>query len=314
MRDFEDNSDWQVVTNSAVQNLAQHTFKQASEDFQNYLDKLKKKPGGHHEEEARQALDLVVGAHFKYLGDIKNYDDFTEEFNKVCEMYPTESVRLETARNWLVFHTHDEIGRLYREVASKNLLPSTALDKVSQLRNSKADLSKRKYLDDLSEALKSYLQNPTIHTANYFLYFWQRPPSDCVKMDRSPTVFYITLESLDVSLADSVYNKLKGWGDADPKIRVSLCKDNISDNYPYIDELFSGLGTVNARSFLKTIQKSVVFERGSEALRFSLDDADLTGDRDIESGILGGTASVSEHSATWNFSDGSVFTLHYTMQ
>ncbi|MEI6390744.1 MAG: serine/threonine-protein kinase [Verrucomicrobiota bacterium] len=313
IREIEDNDDWATVTTSADQNVRQHTFKQAIEDYEHYL---KKWPSGRHAAEARQAMDQVVGKHFQFLGEIKNYDDFLEEFNKVCEMYPSEHARLQTARNWLVFHTHAEIGRLYREVNNKNLLPSTALDKVSQLKYTKVDLEKRQYLDRLAEAMKARLQRPTLQSANRFLYWWQRPPGDCVKMDAQPTVFYITVQSVMLNLSETLYTRIKGTMgfDADPKVRINLCRDSSSDNYPIIDEIFSTLGAVNQRSFSVTVRKSLFYEKGIETLNTILDDADLTGDSNILSAAWTQNSTGSSQSFTRTFSDGSTITLYYDQQ
>jgi serine/threonine protein kinase len=311
VRGFEDNNDWETTTNSASMSLSQNTFKQASDAFQKYIDKW---PNGQHLTEARQSLDLVVDKHFQYLGDIQNYDDFIDEFNKVCEMYPGESARLQVARNWLVYHNHNEIGRLYKDVRNNNLLSSTALDKISQLKYSKADLDKRKYLDDLSEALRKYLQSPTVYTANYYLYLWQRPPSDCVKMSSGPTVFFITLESIDVSLSSSDYEKAEkqGFGGT-PRIRVIFCQDNSS--HDSIGEIFRGLGNTGQNSFSIRIDKPCLFEKGSEMVLIALDgEYSISDENNIESGRLDNATTGANQTATWNFSGGTSFTLHYSMQ
>jgi len=311
VRGYEDNSDWDTTTNSASMSIAQNTFKQASDAYQKYIDKW---PSGQHSAEARQSLDFVVEKHFEYLGDIQNYDDFIEEFNKVCEMYPSESARLQIARNWLVYHNHSEIGRFYKEVRNNNLLNSTALDKISQLKYSKADLDKRKYLDDLSEALRKYLQNPTVYTANYYLYLWQRPPSDCVKMSSGPTVFFITLESIDVSLSSSDYDKAEkqGFGGT-PRIRATLCKD--SSNSETIGEIFRGLGRTGQNTFSLQIDKPCLFEKGSEMVVVTLDgEYSISDENNIVSGRLDNATTGATRTATWNFTSGTTFTLHYSMQ
>ena len=133
-------------------------------------------------------------------------------------------------------------------------------------------------------------------------------------MPSAPSVFIINVESLDVSLSDSIYRKIAGFGDADPRIRVNHCHDKESAGNPLISELFRGLGAVNQRSFKVAINKSVFFEKGSEVLQFALDDDDLTGRNNIVVGTLGKTAAESDSSKTLDFSDGTTFNLHYTMK
>ncbi len=153
--ELADDNDWLTVRDSADRNLAQHTFKQATDDYQNYL---KKWPDGRHSVEARQALGQVVNRHFQYLLGIENYDDFQEEFNKVSEMYPGERAWQQKARFRLVYHVHGEVCRLWNDLMKNNILPTTAADKVSQLKYSRADPDKRQYLDRLIEAFKKYTQ------------------------------------------------------------------------------------------------------------------------------------------------------------
>jgi hypothetical protein len=308
--DLEDDNDWRIVADSVEKNLKQRAFPLATQDYNNYL---KKWDAGRHASQARQGLKQVVAAHFKYLGEIQDYDDFVEEFKKAATQYPQESDRLRIAKQWLVIHCHNEIGRLYSDVAKNRTQPLTALNRVNQLDWQVCDQQHREYLTTTADKFRAFLNKPNVFSAKQFLYYWQRPPQECVKMSSAPSVFWINVQSLDVSLSDSIYRTIAGLGDADPRIRVSLCKDNRAD-YPMIGELFRGLGAVNQRSFSVTIQKSVFFEKGSEILSFALDDADLTGDNDIIKGRLGEATSGSNRTATWNFQDGTTFTLHYSMQ
>jgi hypothetical protein len=307
----EDDSDWSTVAASAEKNLNQRTFPLAALDYKNYLDKWS---GGRHAQDAQQGLRDIVGKHFKFLDDIQDYDDFVEEFKKVVVQYPQEGERLRTAKQWLVFHCHKEIGRLYSDIAGNKTQPLTALNRVNQLDWQVCEQQQRQYLETTADKFRAYLNNPQLFSANEFLYYWQRPPQECVKMPSAPSVFFINLESLDVSLSDSTYRKIAGVGDADPRIRVNLCQDKENARNPLIRELFSGLGAVNQRSFKVAINKSVFFEKGSEILQFALDDADHTGDNNIKVGKLGKTAAESEPSVTWNFPDGTTFMLRYKIQ
>lgn len=310
--ELEDDNDWLTVSDSANQNLAQHTFKQATDDYQNYL---KKWPDGRHAVEARQALDQVVVRHFQYLGGIKNYDDFQEEFNKVSEMYPSEHARIEEACNWLVRHVHGEISRLHRDVQSGAMPTVAALDKIGQLRYSRADANKREYLDQLAGFLKHHLQAPTPQNERRFLYYQHRPPSDCVTMDSPPNVFEITIERIYVSLSDKIYKKIKGWGDADPQIRVILCRSNESRNYTQINTIFEGLGAVNQYSFSINVQKTIFFDQRTDILQIILDDADpVWGDKNIVWGFFPDLISRGGRLPVECEKEGTKFVMHYTMK
>jgi len=308
--ELEDDNDWSIVATSAEKNLNQRAFPLAARDYKNYLDKWS---GGRHTQDARQGLQNVVAKHFKFLEDIQDYDDFVEEFKKFTTQYQQESKCIQIAKQWLVFHCHKEICRLYSDVRGNKTQPLTALDRVNKLDWQVCEQQHREYLSTTADRFRAYLNKPDVFSENEFLYYLQRPPKECVKMSSAPSVFNIYVQSLDVSLSESIYNKIKGLGDADPRIRVNLCKDNRAD-YPVISELFRGLGAVNQHSFSVAIQKSFFFVKGSEIMKFILDDADLTGDNNIEVGTLGDTASGSDQTATWNFTDRTTFTLHYSMQ
>lgn len=308
----EDDNDWEIVSASSSKNLAQRSFKQASDDYQNYLQKW---PSGRHPEEAKKARAEVVGKHFQFLGDIKNYEDFLDEFNKVFEMYPAEQAQLQRARKWLVYHTHAEICSLWEQVGSQAMLARSALDKLGQIKYAKAQPADRQYLDGLVEAEKNCLQNRTLQTINYFLYILQRPPADCVTMP-NPTVFYIQLHSVTVSLSESVYKKIKGslGFDADPYIKIHLCRDLDYRNYSYPSKIFSSLGAVNQRSFSLTIQESVYFEKGVQTIDTVLDDADLSGENSILRVLWTDTTTGTSQSSKKTFPDGSTITLYYTQK
>ena len=308
--EFEDDNDWNIVAASAKKNLNQRAFPLAAQDYKSYLDKWS---GGRHAQDARQGLQNIVAKHFEFLREIKDYEDFVEEFKKVCELYPREQERIQAARNWLVYHVHDEIGKLWFAAMKKEILGETARNKLSRLQWNECETDKRQYLEKLAEAFRISLKESSDQSQNAFLWFWQRPPTNCVTMKSSPDVYYVTVTSVDVSLSAKTYEALKGFNNANPRIAVNFCRRGTEDASPSIQELFSQPGPVNQQRFTIAVSKSCFLRTNAQVVDTVLTDDDALGSTRLNQNWVNVDYATSG-SARRTFSDGSTFVLHYDSQ
>ena len=308
--EFEDENDWSIVTASAEKNLNQNAFALATQDYNNYL---KKWTGGRHAADARQGIQIVVEKHFKFLGDIKDYDDFVEEFKKVVDQYPKEVERLRTAKRWLVFHCHKTIGSLYSDVAGRKTQSDTALNRINQLDWQVCEQQYRKYLTTTADRFRAYVKDPQVFSDNEFRYHWQRPPKDCVTMKTSPDVYYVTVKSVDVSLSKNKYQDLKGFNNANPRIAVNFCRRGTEDASPLIQQMFSEPGPINQQRFTMTIGKSCFVRLNVQVVDTVLTDDDAVGSTRLNQNWVNVDYTTSG-SAQRTFTDGSTFVLHYDSQ
>lgn len=308
--EIEDENDWSIVTASAEKNLNQNAFALATQDYNNYL---KKWPGGRHASDARQGFQSVAAKHFKFLADIKDYDDFVEEFKKFAVQYPQESERLRTAKQWLVFHSWKEMARLFDEVGSKKMQPLTALNRVNQLDWQTCEPTHRQRLESLADKLRAWLNAPSWNTSCSFLYLYQRPPGDCVKMNDSPTVYVVTVDRVDVVLSDWMFKKLKGSNNADPRIDLKISRKSSGDTYSNQSDIDSVLGSVNQRAFTVNVNKQVWFNTAINGLDTSLYDDDAFG-----GGYLTGVNFVGiearSGSRVWRSDDGTSLTIFFKLE
>ena len=239
----EDDSDWTTASTSGKQNIRQNAFPLGLKDVLAYQTKW---PDGRHKTDAATLAAEVASGHLTYLRSIKDIDTFNDEFKVFREIYPRETEAILSLRRTLCFMAHEAIRRI---VGDSSLTPTVKIARLNGLNYKLCEPEKLTYLNKVVNEAVDYVQNPDGWEWYWaYMYWWQRPPADCVTMSSPPTVFVVTITDIEISMSGSYFNKLQGIGDADPRVEVAWGKKYPS---PYADlvQLRRIVGPVNCRSF-----------------------------------------------------------------
>jgi len=307
----EDDADWTVASESAKKNVAQQAFPLALKDAGAYQAKW---PNGRNKSRVDRLQKDVAAAHYAHLRGFKDIDLFNDEFKVFREIHSQEVDYVLGLRRHLCWIAHDSVLRIVSDTSSSS---AVKVARLNGLNYKQCEAEKVAYLNELVTRASRYIENPGSNQFSwYYLWQYQRPPADCVRMEK-PTVYFVTVTEINVEMSDSYFKELKGRNNADPRIEIAWGK-GFGQSYKEIENLMWANGPVNQQAFsISTIgNKSINFWidiNTAESLGFDLKDADGTILAAQSKGFTSkNTGFVADGNASFTWPDGTTMRISWT--
>jgi serine/threonine protein kinase len=316
LRQTEDETDWKTIGASAQQNFDQQAFHLAKLDYDNYLGKWKDRKGKH-VAEAQSGLAKVTQAQFEHLLHIEDFDDYRAALRQCMDDYPNEKDNIVAGQRILVNKAYGLMLDAWNAAKGDDKASlGTALDRVGQINWELAETDKRQYLGTLRDAMSACLRDPGQQSALRAIYYFERPPADCIKLKTAPTVYLITPQSVSVEMSDALFGSLKRtWSpNAKPRLIVNVCSNDQSKNYPTQAEVSSDKEGIESKSITQALpQTGIYFDTASQDIQIIFkDEAMWGGFKDIV--LIGSGSDLIAHTQlTWT-SEGTNIAFSFTSQ
>jgi serine/threonine protein kinase len=245
---------------------------------------------------------IVADNYAKYVYERRtDLDDYIEAFDGFVEIFPQESESISTLRRFLVWSVHNETSKILFE---SELEWSVKRDKLVKIKYTRCDQGQRQYLDKLISTAQNYAANPTLSNRYAYLYYFQRPPADCVRMRDKPTIFDVTITYIKVNLSYSHYNELKGWNHCNPEIKIG------KKGY---DPWWTITGPEDKYEFSFTKEYNFWWNIEDVDLFLQIGDADHS---PVDAGTYTGTLDAAQlktsNSTSWKWNNGTTMEIKWT--
>lgn len=149
----------------------------------------------------------------------KNLDSYQENFKIFLEKFPGDIKNIKILKRFLCWSIHNAVFEIvFRDDSTQE----TKRDLLAQIKYGDCEQYQIDYLRQLIASAMDLTVEKSSDNHYHFLYYYQRPPKDCVEMPTPPTVFYVTIKEIKVALSDSHYEELKGMNDCNPEIHIGL--------------------------------------------------------------------------------------------
>ena len=260
----EENFDWEETRKIADGYMKDHAYPPALAA----LDRFAQKYPNTQVIDIKQQRKTIADKFSAFIVDKReDLDSYQENLKVFLEKFPEETESIKTLKRFLCWSIHYTVSSI---VYNDSIVSQAKNAQLAQIKYSDCEDYQKEYLKQLIAAAANYAVENSLSTLYEFQYYYQRPPKDCIKMRKSPTVYIVTVTSFEVDFSSSDYSLYRGGSDwdADPRIEIAT---NTGKKWNF-------LGPVNCQNFKVTEGngEKFCFYLNSEGddLVFSVRDAD----------------------------------------
>lgn len=162
----------------------------------------------------------ISNGYVTYIIDKRtDIDSYQENFKKYLSMFPSEKENIKTLKRFLCWSVHNAVKDI---VFDDDIVSQAKSVQLAQIRYSDCEETHKTYLKELLARASNYVAEGSTYSYYAFLYHWQRPPSDCVRMTDEPNIVIISIDEVKISLSRSHYSALQGMNNCNPEVKLSF--------------------------------------------------------------------------------------------
>lgn len=230
-----------------------------------------------------------------------DFESYQENMKVYLDKFPVETENIKKLKRFLCWSVHNYVGEI---IYNDTIVSQAKNAQLAQIKYHDCENYQRDYLRHLIAAAQNYATENSLSNRYEFQYYHQRPPADCVKMNKSPTIFYVTITEVKVSLSHSHYNELRGMNNCNPEIRIG------KEGY---EPWWKIAGPENTYTF--TLNKTYNFWWDIEDKNFEIQIADGDGtpfDASTYRDTLEPSAFKQSNNTSWKWDNGTILEMSWT--
>lgn len=300
--------DWKRVMDRANKALENKNFKYAME----VLDIFQEKYPDQDRFDLKENRTIIAEHYACYIiSQTENYEIYYEEAGKFMEMF--SGTDYENSRAEVKRFMYCAIRNRIRElIYNENHAVAVKLAALQGIGLRYVSPDHVEYLKALLSEAQRYVQNNTDSARRSFEYCWEQVPADC-GASANKNIAKINITRVDVRLSERRYKDIKGLGDCDLYVMVTI-NNKRGDK----EEIWRDTAPVNQRDFTVYPSCSFIIDVNNESTEV------VVGDNDKKF-ATGQTARLpfkiryvaeagTEDTLSYTTSDGTIITLHYQFE
>ena len=161
---------------------------------------------------------------------------YQEELKKYLSSFPSEKENIAMLKRFLCWSIHNAVIDILND---DTMVSQAKTVQLTQIKYSDCEEYQRTYLKELLAKASNFAAEETTFNRYAFLYVWERPPSDCIKITNGPSIYIIEVKEIKIDLSNSHYSDLRGWNNCNPKVKLSYGYNSYSVEGPENRQNFS---------------------------------------------------------------------------